>query len=82
MTLKGFSKSDWADWLDNPITEAVRDAVAASLARQQAAATRDYWAGKAWPEADRQSLVRLAAWHEDFFTASFEEIKAAIEDER
>ena len=82
MTLKGFSESEWADWLANPITEAARDALRRSLDRQQAAAQRDYWAGRAWPEADRQSLVRLAAWHEDFFTATYDEITAAIEDDR
>jgi hypothetical protein len=49
------------------------------LVAQQQAATQAYWAGKPWPETDRQSLVRLRAWHEDFFTATYDEMMRAME---
>ena len=81
MRLSKLSKSEWEDWLANPITEAVRDAVGQMLAQQQAAASAAYWAGKAWPEAERLALCRMLAWHEDFFTASHEEIQQVMERE-
>jgi Xaa-Pro aminopeptidase len=73
------TKTDWEEWQANPVTVAAREAVKASLSAQQAAATQAYWSGRAWSEIDRAALVRVLAWHEDFFTASFEEMKAAIE---
>ena len=79
MHLKAPTPEEWADWLTHPVTEWARDNLAAVLDRQSAAATSAYWAGKAWPEADRQSLVRLQAWHEDFFTATLEDMMAVTE---
>lgn len=77
--LSSLSPQDWEEWQSNPVTQAVRDALQMMLERQQRQAERDYWAGRQWPEAERLSLVRLSAWHEDFFMSSFEEMKTAIE---
>jgi len=79
MGLNKLSASEWEEFLANPITQAVRDALQSMLDRQQRSAEQAYWPGRAWPETERQSLVRLAAWHSDFFDASFDDMKAAIE---
>jgi len=79
MQSKPFSREDWQEWQASPTTEAVRDALRRMLDHQQAAATSAYWAGRAWPEAERIALSRMVAWHDDFFTATYEEITQAME---
>lgn len=80
MRLKDLSPEQWADWLDSPITGAVKAALGETLKRQAQSCQAAYMAGRAWPEAERLALVRMVAWHDDFFTASYDEIMAAIED--
>lgn len=82
MALNKLSNSDWEEWQQSAVTQAVRDALQTSLSAQVAAAKDAYMSGKPWPETDRAALVRVMAWHEDFFDATFDEITAAIEAER
>lgn len=82
MNLNDISASNWDEWREHPVTEALKAAIKAMLDRQQAAAEQAYWAGKAWPESERLALVRLAAWHEDFFETTLEEVKQVMNDER
>jgi ribonucleotide monophosphatase NagD (HAD superfamily) len=76
-----FSQEEWEDWQGSLITQAVQGAVLQLLERQEQSAQQAYWAGKPWPDSSREALVRLRAWHEDFFTASYDEIKTALERE-
>ena len=36
--------------------------------------------GNQWPESERIALNRMKAWHDDFFEATLEDVKQAIED--
>ena len=79
MNYKELSQEAWEEWGEHPVTLAVRHAVQCLLDQQREAAQAAYWAGRAWPESDRQSLVRMAQWHEDFFDTTADEVMAMIE---
>lgn len=40
-----------------------------------------YLAGEPWPEVERLALLRLIAWHDDLFTATYEDLRAVIGEE-
>ena len=78
MSWNGVSSSDLQDWQQNPVTEAMRDALKSLLERQRAAAQAAYWAGNPQPEYHRQALVLLEVWQENFFEATIDDLKAAL----
>lgn len=81
MRLSELSPEAWEEWRDGPVTQAVKSALGRVLDRQREAALQAYWNGQPWPEADRLALHRMAAWHDDFFNATHDEITEAMKDE-
>ena len=80
--MKELSPEEWEAWRDNPVTQLIRDSLARMLDRKRQWALDQYWRGSPVSEASRLALVGLGEWHEDFFTLTYDEMKAAIEDER
>lgn len=79
--MKDLSAETWAEWLGNPVTELVRDNLARMLDRKRQAFQAQWFNGQPPSEAHRLALVALTEWHEDFFTATHEDIKRAMEQE-
>lgn len=79
--MKELSPEEWEAWRDNPVTQLLRDLLARQLARKRQSLLDQWWRGNPPPESVRLALVGLEEWHEDFFTLTHDELKAAIEDE-
>ena len=60
------------------MTEAVRDALGAMLAKQEESCVAHYMAGRSWPEVERLALLRMQQWQEDFFTAGYDDLMEAL----
>ena len=71
----------WEEWQGSLATQTVQSALSDMIHRQRQAATAAYWAGNPWPESERLALSRMAAWHEDFFTATLDEITEALRED-
>lgn len=80
MSLNNLSEQDWQEWQQSNATEVIKSALSSMLRRQEQAAKDAYMAGRPWPESERISLKRLIAWHEDFFEATLDDVKLAIEE--
>jgi hypothetical protein len=77
--LSGLSKAEWEEWQGNPVTVLVRDSLARLMDRKRKAFQAAWFSGNPPSEAHRLALVALAEWHEDFFTATHDELMAAME---
>ena len=78
MDLERLSDEALAEWREHPVTRLLRDGLAVQAEALRSSATAAYWSGRAWPEADRLSVLRLEAFREDLFEASADEVKAAL----
>lgn len=67
------------EWRGHPVTELLRGLMARQVAARKAALQTRFWAGQEIPAGERLALVRLEEWAEDFFDASAEDVRAAIE---
>jgi hypothetical protein len=77
--LSKLSPQDLEEWQGNPVTCLLRDNLGRMLARKRAVFQSRYWAGNPVPEECRLALVALEEWHEDFFSASFEDVMTVME---
>lgn len=72
--------SELEEWKANPVTEQMREAVTRVLDRQEEALKQSFMQGRQDLELSRLSLLRVRQWAEDFFEASAEDVRAAIEE--
>lgn len=77
MKLTKLSRQEWEEWRTAPVTEALRDAIAAQMVAEIKNAAERYLAGRPIPEESRAALMRMQTWHEDFFTSSYDDVIAA-----
>lgn len=68
-----------AEWRQHPVTTVVRQSIRHHLDQAKEAAISAYWAGQAWPEVERLSLIKQQALWEDLFEASAEDFRATME---
>ena len=83
------SERDWtafsealSEWQENPVTGTLREAMANQIEARKQWVSERYWAGQPVPEADRQALLLVEQWVEDFFESSAEDVRAVMEQEQ
>jgi hypothetical protein len=69
------------EWQTHPVTETLQRAMRAVLLRRRQQLTSDFLAGRPVSEADRKALLLVEQWAEDFFEASADDVRAAMESE-
>ena len=69
------------EWQGHPVTEMLRDLLSQQIQARKSSLQARWWAGQEISEGDRLSVARLEEWHEDFFSASPDDVRAAMERE-
>ena len=70
-----------SEWRDNPVTLALREAMARVLDRRKAALVQSFLSGREDLAADRKAFLAVEQWVEDFFEASAEDVRAVMESD-
>lgn len=71
--LKQFSE-DLEEWATHPMTKRVKAAAAKVLQARKEQLLAAYWAGQAFPEADRKALELCERWADDFFNSAADDV--------
>ena len=79
------NEQDWqnfceqvSEWQGHPVTEALRDLLGQQIEARKSHLQAKWWAGQEVSEGERLAVVRLEEWHEDFFSASADDVRAAM----
>lgn len=68
-----------ADWRENPITQAVAGLIAEEVEIQKRHLVDRYLSGQPRPDAERDAVLLVARWVQEFLALSPSDLREAIE---
>ena len=67
------------EWRDNPVTQALQEAMARVYRVRKSSMLQAYWAGNPLPESERLALLELEQFRGEFFHSDIDDVTAWLE---